>query len=204
MSESAPLHESTADRDPFVLLRRWIADGAAIPLEEPHAAVLATASADGAPSARVVLIKDVSASGITFFTNYDSRKARELVANPRAALCLHWQPLRRQVRVTGDVARAEPAISDAYHRSRPRGSQLGAWASPQSDVVAGREELDRRVSETEARFRATDDVPRPPHWGGFRLLPREIEFWVHRDDRLHDRLRYRRTGDEWVLERLAP
>ncbi len=204
MSDSTPLLESMVDRDPFVQLRRWIEDGARHPIEEPTAAVLATATAAGAPSARVVLLKDVAEGGITFFTNYDSRKGRELAENPRAALCLHWQPLRRQARVTGTVERASEKVSDAYYASRPRGSRLGAWASPQSAVVEDRAALDARYREAAARFDGVAAPPRPPHWGGFVLRAAEFEFWRHRDDRMHDRLRYRPDGDGWRIERLAP
>ncbi|HEX3620964.1 MAG TPA: pyridoxamine 5'-phosphate oxidase, partial [Acidimicrobiales bacterium] len=156
---------------------------------------------DGAPSARMVLLRALDARGFAFFTNYDSAKARDLVANPRAALLFFWAP-DRQVRVEGGATPLPAAESDAYWTTRPRGSQLGAWASPQSQVIASRAELDRRLAEVEARY--PGEVPRPPFWGGFRVVPARVEFWQRGQDRLHDRLRYRRHGERWVLERLSP
>ena len=162
---------------------------------------MATASADGAPSVRMVLLKSVDDRGFAFFTNYGSAKAQDLIANPRASLLFFWAP-DRQVRVTGGAGLVEPEESDAYWRSRPRGSQLGAWASRQSEVITDRAQLERRLAEAADRY--PDEVPRPAFWGGFRIVPQTVEFWHHRDDRLHDRLRYRRHGGGWVIERLSP
>jgi pyridoxamine 5'-phosphate oxidase len=190
------LHESDVDPDPIRQFRAWHVDAG-----EPPEVALATASADGEPSARMVLLKGVDERGFTFFTNYGSPKAHDLAANPRAALLFHWPP-GRQVRVRGPVAPVSAEESDAYWRTRPRGSRLGAWASRQSEVIASRAELEHRQAEVAARY--PGEVPRPRFWGGFRLTPGEVELWHHRDDRLHDRLRYRRTGDGWLLERLSP
>jgi pyridoxamine 5'-phosphate oxidase len=190
------LREQDAADEPLVQLRSWLA-------EEPLDAVaLATASPAGAPSVRMVLLKGADDRGLTFFTGYESRKGGELASNPRAALLLYWPALGRQVRIEGGVARLDPTESDAYWATRPAGSRLSAAASPQSRVVADRAELERLVADV--RERHGDDPPRPAAWGGFRLVPDAWEFWQHRDDRLHDRLRYRRDGDAWVRERLAP
>jgi pyridoxamine 5'-phosphate oxidase len=199
-----PLDERDLAATPADQFRSWFADAreAEIPLAE--AMTLATASPGGAPSARIVLLKGLDESGgFLFFTNYDSRKGRELAENPRAALVFHWQPLGRQVRIEGRVERVSPAESEAYFRTRPRDSRIGAWASPQSEPIDGREVLARRVEELERQY-PTDDVPLPPFWGGYRLEPDAVEFWQHRESRLHDRLRYLRAGDGWTVERLAP
>lgn len=198
----AGLRALDMDPDPLRQFARWMEDALAANLREPTAVTLATADADGSPSARTVLLKGYE-DGFVFYTNYHSRKARELDANPRAALVAYWAPFERQVVVAGVVARVSPEESDAYFRTRPRGSQIGAWASEQSSVIAGREVLERRFAELEREF-AGRDVPRPPHWGGYRLTPDTITFWQGRPDRLHDRLRYRKHGGRWVLERLAP
>ena len=163
---------------------------------------LITASAEGEPSGRMVLLKGADHRGFAFFTNYTSAKGRDLAANPRAALLFHWPP-HHQVRVSGAVAKVEAEESERYWRTRPRASQLSAWASRQSQVIPSREALEARVAELDARFGAAE-VPSPPFWGGFRLVPEAIEFWHHRDDRLHDRLRYRLVGGAWARERLAP
>ena len=185
------------DPDPIVQFRRWHAEAGT------DAVALATAGPDGAPSARIVLLKGADERGFVFHTNYASAKARDLAANPRAALTFHWPP-DRQVRVAGRVERLAAEECDAYWDSRPRGSQLGAWASRQSEVVESRAALERRLSELE-REMAGGPVPRPPFWGGFRVRPDSVEFWHHRDDRLHDRLRYRpRAGGGWAVERLSP
>jgi pyridoxamine 5'-phosphate oxidase len=164
---------------------------------------LATADAAGAPSARMVLLRHVDERGFVFHTNYNSRKAQELLANPRAAMCIHWHSLEEQIRVEGTIERLSETESDSYFASRPRGSQLGAWASDQSAVLPSRETLEERYRETERRFEG-QQVPRPPFWGGFRLIPERIEFWFGRPDRLHDRLLYVRDGDGWKIERLYP
>jgi pyridoxamine 5'-phosphate oxidase len=184
--------------DPLAQFRRWFADAS-----EDDRMALATAAADGSPSARMVLLKGADEQGFVFFTGYESRKGSELEANPRAALLFHWAPHGRQVRVEGTVERVGSAESDAYFASRPRRSQLAASASRQGRVLANRAQLDEAVADLEREY-AGRDVPRPEHWGGYRLRPHTYEFWQHRDDRLHDRLRYTRDGDGWRLERLAP
>jgi len=197
-----PLELDDLDPDPVRQLERWLADARAAGIELPEAAALATATADGAPSARMVLVKDVGADGLAFYTGYASRKGRELAENPRAALVLYWHELGRQARVEGTVERLSEAESDSYFRSRPVGSRLSAAVSPQSEVVESREQLERAVDELAARV--GEEVPRPGSWGGFRLRPAEWEFWQHRLDRLHDRFRYRPRDGGWTVERLAP
>jgi pyridoxamine 5'-phosphate oxidase len=199
----AELRESAVDPDPLQQFRHWYADAEEAEIKAPQAMALATSTADGAPSARMVLLKSADERGFVFFTGYVSRKAGELDANPRAALLFHWDPLGRQVRVEGQVGRVAEQESDAYFSTRPRGAQLAAAASQQSTVLRDREEIDARVDEL-AREHEGNDVRRPDHWGGYRLVPETYEFWQHRDDRLHDRLRYRRANGEWVVERLSP
>jgi pyridoxamine 5'-phosphate oxidase len=189
--------------DPLAQFARWYEEAAAEGIYEPHAMTLSTAGADGRPSSRYVLLRGVDERGFQFFTSYRSAKAHDLDATGAAALTWGWLELHRQVRARGTVTRLPADESDAYFRSRPRGSQIAAWASPQSDVIADREELERRVADVEARFEGAP-VPRPEHWGGYVLEPREVEFWQGRKSRLHDRLRYRRSGDAWIVERLAP
>lgn len=184
-------------------LTRWVADAVAAQLWEINAVVLATATPQGRPSARHVLLKGYDERGLVVYTNYDSDKGRELAANPQASLVVPWVPLERQVLVCGVVSRISRPDSEAYFRSRPRGAQLSAWASAQSTVVGSREELERRWSEVAERFQGAP-VPLPDFWGGLRLEPASVEFWQGRTDRLHDRLRFRRDGDRWVVERLAP
>jgi len=200
---TAGLTEGDLDPDPIVQFGRWLATAVEEGLLEPTAMTLATADAEGHPSARIVLLKGVDKRGFVFFTNYRSRKGRELVDNPHVALVFYWDRLERQVRVTGRAERAGEEESDAYFASRPRGSQLGAWVSPQSDVLADRAELDARGEDVAARFR-DGPIPRPPAWGGVRVVPDAIEFWQGRRDRLHDRLRYRLTSEGWTVERLSP
>jgi len=190
--------------DPIALARRWFADAQASGIEQHDAMTLATATPDGRPSARVVLLKGIDARGFAFFTNYESRKGRELDANPYAALALLWVPLQRQVRVSGRVERLSDEESDAYFATRPRGSQLGAWASQQSRPLPERAELERRWAALDERY-AGRTVPRPPHWGGFRVEPDEVEVWQGRANRLHDRFLYTRTEEAgWTHARLAP
>ncbi|MDY3553120.1 pyridoxamine 5'-phosphate oxidase [Gemmata sp. JC717] len=197
------LTETDAGSDPFVLFHRWFADALAADLTDPNAMILATVGGGGQPSARAVLLKALDDRGFTFFTNYDSRKGRELEANPHAALVFLWHPLERQVRVEGSVEMVSTVESDEYYKKRPLGSRLGAWASPQSAVIAGREVLEQAHSELTARY-PDGDPPRPPNWGGYRVIPTAIEFWQGRRSRLHDRIVFTRTGTSWTRERLAP
>jgi pyridoxamine 5'-phosphate oxidase len=207
--------ESAVPAEPFALFELWFAEAAAARLAEPNAMILATASADGMPSARTVLLKGFGADGFRFFTNRTSAKGRDLAENPRAALVFPWHPMYRQVRVSGPVEELSREESEAYFRTRPHGSQLGAWASHQSAVIGGREELESRFAELAERWPDPDadgergmdgagEIPLPDFWGGYRVLPEVIEFWQGRRDRLHDRLRYRRTTGGWERERLAP
>lgn len=197
------LHETEADDDPVEQFRRWFEQAVSAQLPEPNAMTLATCTPDGRPSARIVLLKGYNGNGFTFFTSYEGRKAKELDSNPRAALVFYWPELERQIRIEGNIERTSSEESDAYFATRPRNSQLGAWASSQSSVVASREVLERRWAELQARY-ANQPVPRPPHWGGYRLIPTVFEFWQGRPSRLHDRLRYRRSPTGWVRERLSP
>jgi pyridoxamine 5'-phosphate oxidase len=203
LTTASPVFDVGAvDADPITQFQRWFADAVAADEFEPEAMCLATA-VDLRPSARMVLMKAVDQRGFVFYTNYESQKAQELAANPAAALVFRWTTLRRQVRVTGHAEQVSEAESDAYFASRERGSQLGAWASRQSSVLPDRATLDRRMAEVEARFTG-QPVPRPPWWGGIRVVPESIEFWQGQANRLHDRLRYTLTNEGWRVERLAP
>ena len=198
-----PLLESRAPREPLVLLRRWLALAVRAGGLEPGAMTLATVDARGRPRARMVLLKHVDARGLTFHTNRTSAKGREMAAHAHAALVLWWPQLHRSVRIEGVVRAATARESDSYFATRPRGAQMAAWTSPQSRVLPSREWLDRAQARTMARF-VDGPVPRPPHWGGYRVVPRVIEFWQGRPNRLHDRLRYTRRRGGWKRERLAP
>jgi pyridoxamine 5'-phosphate oxidase len=200
---SGPLDEAALDRDPLTQLARWLEDAQAAGMIEPSAMTLATASKDGQPSARIVLYKGPHDGGLTFYTNYDSRKGAELTSNDRAALVFWWDKLERSVRVEGRVEKLPRSMSETYARSRPRGSQLGALTSRQSRVVATRAELERRLAENEAKL-GGQEVPVPANWGGYLLRPALFEFWQGRRDRLHDRLVYRAEGKGWRVERLEP
>jgi pyridoxamine 5'-phosphate oxidase len=197
------LRRRDLDADPLRQFERWYEEAAAA-IEFPEAVALATATADGSPSVRMVLAKSFGDAGFKFHTGRGSRKARELAENPRGALLFHWQPLGRQVRVEGPVTSIGDAESEEYFRTRPRDGQIAAWASAQSEPIGSREQLEQRVAELEREFEGRD-VPLPPHWGGYRLEPELWEFWQHRDSRLHDRFRYaRQDGGEWTIERLGP
>lgn len=193
-----PLDEGDLLPDPLAQFAAWFAEAPGV----REAMALATADQSGAPSLRMVLLKGFDERGFTFHTNYDSRKGRELAANPRAALLFYWRELGRQVRIEGTVEQTSRDDSEAYFRTRPPGARLSAWASPQSEPVANRAELETRVAEARARF--ADDPPLPESWGGLRVVPTAYEFWVHDDDRLHDRFRYERDGDGWRIQRLGP
>jgi pyridoxamine 5'-phosphate oxidase len=202
--ELGGLAEPDLAGDWLTQFRRWFADAEAAGLLEPNWLVLATADAAGRPDARCVLLKAVDERGFVFYTNYDSAKGRDLAANPHAALVIPWVALQRQVRIQGGVERVTAAESDRYFASRPHGSQIGAAASPQSQVVASREVLDDAYRSWEQRYPDDTSVPRPEHWGGFRVVPATVEFWQGRRNRMHDRLRFRRAETGWVVERLAP
>ena len=202
--ERGALDRADLPADPLDLFHTWFADAQAAGVVEPNAMTLATAAPDGRPSARIVLLKGADARGFSFYTNHDSRKGRELDAHPVAALVFWWGPLERQVRVEGRVERVGTAEADAYYASRPRGSRLGAWASPQSAEIPDRSPLDARLADAEARF-AGADVPRPDFWGGYRVVPDAVEFWQGRPSRLHDRFLYRLgAAGDWQPSRLAP
>jgi pyridoxamine 5'-phosphate oxidase len=199
----AALLETDVAASPLVQFQTWFDAAISAQLPEPNAMTLATVSQDGMPSARIVLLKGLDDRGFVFFTNYNSHKGQELIANPQAALVFLWTELERQVRVHGQVEQIAPAESDEYFYSRPVGSRLGAWASEQSAVIPDRALLDHRLAELEKEY-ADREVPRPEHWGGFRVIPTVIEFWQGRSSRLHDRLRYRLIDGNWVIDRLAP
>ena len=201
--ETAGLDRSDLDASPIAQWQKWYDEAATAGVAEPNAMTLSTIADDGAPDARVVLVRGVDQRGLTFFTNYESSKGLQLTDDGVAAATFGWLDLHRQVRVRGTVSRVSAAESDDYFASRPRDSQIGAWASPQSRAIADRDELLARVAEFTERFTGRD-VPRPEHWGGFRLVPASFEFWQGRPNRLHDRFRYSRSGDLWTIERLAP
>ncbi len=198
----AGLSEAQADADPLRQFERWFEDALRAKLPLPNAMTLATVTPEGAPSARIVLLKGVEQGAFLFYTNYLSRKGHELARRASVCLVFLWSDLERQVRIDGVVQKVTPADSDAYYATRPLGARLSAWASAQSAPVPSRETLEKALAE--ARARHADQPPRPPHWGGYRVVPHEIEFWQGRADRLHDRLRYRRKGDTWAIERLSP
>ncbi|WP_328789949.1 MULTISPECIES: pyridoxamine 5'-phosphate oxidase [unclassified Streptomyces] len=198
------VYEGSLAENPMDQFALWFQQAADSHLFEPNAMVVSTATPDGRPSSRTVLMKQFDGRGFVFFTNYASRKGRELAENPHVALLFPWHPIARQVIVTGTASRIGRDETAAYFRSRPHGSQLGAWASEQSSVIDSRAELDRRYAELEARYPEGEQVPVPPEWGGLRVVPQEVEFWQGHENRLHDRLHYVLDGDEWRVERLCP
>jgi pyridoxamine 5'-phosphate oxidase len=201
------LLETDVNPDPIVQFQQWFDEALVAQLPEPNAMTIATATPDGIPSARIVLLKGVDSRGFVFFTNYNSQKGQELLTNPRAALVFHWTEQERQVRIQGTVEKISPIESDAYYDSRPAGSRLGAWASDQSQVIPDRSVLENRLEQLKTQH-PDGDIPRPEHWGGFRVMPQVIEFWQGRSNRLHDRLRYQKIDSEidskWTIDRLAP
>jgi pyridoxamine 5'-phosphate oxidase len=198
------LAESDLAPDPISMFGRWLAEAIAAGIGEPNAMVVSTVSADGRPASRMVLLKGVDERGFVFYTNYESRKGDELAANPACALLLPWHDLERQVRIEGEATRLSAEENQAYFSSRPRESRIGAWASPQSRPVFSREELDEDYAAAAARFEGAEEIEVPPHWGGYVVGPRVVEFWQGRRGRMHDRLVYRRTGEGWTTVRLAP
>jgi pyridoxamine 5'-phosphate oxidase len=204
LTTDTPLLESDLDKNPFTQFARWFDDARQAQPVLPEAMTVATCGADGIVTSRVCLLKDFDEHGFVFYTNYNSRKGTQISENPRVSLCFYWAALDRQVRVEGAAVKTTEEEADAYFASRPRGSQLGAWASCQSKVIPGRGDLDQRFREMEGNYRDRP-VPRPPHWGGYRVIPLEIEFWQGRADRLHDRFVYRlREPKDWIIERLSP
>jgi pyridoxamine 5'-phosphate oxidase len=200
---SRPFNKNQVAKDPIIQFQKWFDEAIRSEQPDPEAMTLSTATSDGRVTARIVLLKGCDERGFVFFTNYESRKSREMMSNPRAALTFYWHALHRQVRIEGDVRKVDPNESEAYFQTRPRGSQIGAWASPQSEEIVNRAFLEQKVSEVEARFQE-QPLGCPPFWGGFRVTPERIEFWQGRESRLHDRILYTLQDDEWRISRLAP
>lgn len=198
------LTESDLDPNPFTQFQRWYEEAVAANVIEPNAMTLATATRDGIPSARTILLKGFDERGFTFYTNYESQKGKELAENPNAALVFYWATFERQIRITGVINKISPEESEAYFKTRPMGARLGAWVSLQSQVIPNREILEERLTELMNELADTETIPMPPYWGGYCLVPSAIEFWQGRVNRLHDRFRYTRQENEWLIERLSP
>jgi pyridoxamine 5'-phosphate oxidase len=198
------LLEEDAPANPFALFAQWYLAAEAAELPEPSAMTLATVTTEGLADARIVLMRGFDERGFVFYTNYESSKAGQLAQNPQAALVFYWAVLKRQIRISGSVEKVSAEDSDAYFRTRPAGHQLSAWSSPQSQVIPNRQFLEERLAYLSQQYPTPSDIPRPAHWGGYRVIPQSIEFWQGRENRLHDRLRYRRDGNTWLIERLAP
>ncbi|MGD1844493.1 MAG: pyridoxamine 5'-phosphate oxidase [Salibacteraceae bacterium] len=201
---SRSLSESEVDANPFVQLDQWLAEAIEAKALEPNAMVVSTLGDDGFPASRVVLLRGLSAEGLNFYTNYDSQKGTEIAAHPKVSACFFWPELERQIRISGTCHKLSDEESDAYFASRPAGSQLGAWASPQSQTLPSREALETILEEVKAKYEGQDAIPRPPHWGGYRIVPHRIEFWQGRASRLHDRIVFHKQGEDWQSSRLAP
>ena len=198
------LMEDSAATDPIVQFRRWMDQAIAANVIEPNAMTLSTIDSDGSPDARIVLLKGISDGAFVFYTNYESPKAQQMAAEDRVCLTFLWKAVQQQIRITGTVAKVSAEESDAYFDSRPKGSRIGAWASPQSQVIEGRELLDANLAQLSEQYATQEKVPRPPHWGGYAVTPTTIEFWQGRSSRLHDRLRYSKSDGHWTIRRLAP
>jgi len=203
--EKSSLNRSDLLDDPLTLFRQWFDSAISADIPEPNVMTLATIGTNGSPSARIVLLKGIDEDGFIFYTNYQSRKGKELDQNPNAALVFYWHKMERQVRIEGQITKVDEETSKSYFQSRPKGSQVGAWASPQSRVIVDRQELDDRIVELTDIYQNYEDLPKPAHWGGYKLTPRYLEFWQGRADRLHDRFEYKKEDDNvWVINRLAP
>ena len=202
--KSATLEESSIENNPFLQFSKWFEEAQRSEIREPNAMTLATATSDGRPSARIVLLKGITTEGFIFYTNYNSHKAKELIANPYAALVFSWLDLERQIRIEGQVEKLSHKDSEAYFQSRPKGSQIGAWASPQSEAIDSRQILEDNVKALKEKYDEEDQLPCPPHWGGFIVKPLLFEFWQGRSSRLHDRIQYKKAQKGWIIQRLAP
>ena len=202
--QKASLDFEHAAADPIMQFDQWFKEAVNAEILEPNAMTLASCSAEGRPSARILLLKDYNEEGFIFYTNYDSQKGKELQENPFAAMVFAWLELERQIRIEGRIEKVSRSISDQYFASRPKGSQIGAWASPQSSIIDSRKILEDNVENLKQKYQDAERLPLPPHWGGFRLIPEFIEFWQGRSSRLHDRIRYQRIDNQWKLDRLAP
>lgn len=198
------LEEKTIDKNPIVQFTKWMDEAVKSNILDPYAMCISTANKEGIPSSRIVYLRDIIADSFVFYTNYDSRKGSEMKENPFAAANFHWGELERQVNISGSIQKVEEEVSDAYFKSRPKSSKIGAWASYQSQILTDRADLETRIEELTKKYATTEDVPRPPHWGGYQLIPTKIEFWQGRPSRLHDRIVFYWVENEWKLKRLNP